>query len=84
MRYAEQRRTVERCDAPHGAAILHIGQRWLCGAATCHVRAAAMRSGDLPCGGGSYAERRPAAAATTTTTTTIIIIIILARFRDLA
>lgn len=47
-----------------------------------------MRSGDLPCGGDSYAERRP---VTTTIITTITIaiaititIIILARFRDLA
>ena len=27
MRYAEQRRTVERCDAPHGAATSHMGGR---------------------------------------------------------
>ena len=83
MRYAEQRHTVERCDAPYGAATHHMGGRscaerrpatWgqqLCVAAASHVRAAAaMRSGGQP--------------AATTTTTTIIIIIILARFRDLA
>ena len=52
----------------------------LCVAATRHMGVAAMRSGDLPCGGGSYAERRPATIAITITIT----ISILARFRDLA
>ncbi len=37
MRYAEQRRTVERCDAPYGAATSHMGGQKLCGAATRHV-----------------------------------------------
>lgn len=48
MRYAEQRRTVERCDAPYGAATSHMGGR------SCAERRPATW------GNSGYTEQRPA------------------------